>query len=195
MPPPMLVNNCHVANMKLSSELTKNIYAIQSQNGIFIQQTTNYIMKILYTLLFTTCSFLFAVASSISMDNPDAIVGNWKTGEGTAVVQIYKQGNNYFGKIVWLKEPNNPTTGKPRVDAKNSDPAKRNSPLLGLINLRNFSFHKNNLWKDGKIYDPKSGDDYSCKITMKDPNTIEVRGYIGISLLGRTDVWKRQNNL
>jgi len=64
-----------------------------------------------------------------------------------------------------------------------------------LLNLRNFSFHKNNLWKDGKIYDPKSGDDYNCKITMKDPNTIEVRGYIGISILGRTDVWKRQSNL
>lgn len=152
-------------------------------------------MKILCTLLLSICSLLSVKASPFLNDNPDAIIGNWKTGEGTAVVQIYKQGSNYFGKIVWLKEPNNPNTGKPRVDEKNSNPAKRNTPLLGLVNLRNFSFHKNNLWKDGKIYDPKSGDDYSCKITMKDSNTIEVRGYIGISLLGRTDVWKRQPNL
>ncbi|MDO8996238.1 DUF2147 domain-containing protein [Sediminibacterium sp.] len=149
-------------------------------------------MKFLYTLIFSSIFLLPVYGTSLSDNNPDAILGNWKTGEGTAVVQIYKQGSNYYGKIVWLKEPNNPSTGKPRVDAKNSDPTKRNNPLLGLINLRNFSFHKNNLWKDGKIYDPKSGDDYSCKITMKDPNTIEVRGYIGISILGRTDVWKRQ---
>lgn len=152
-------------------------------------------MKLLYTLLFSSIFLLPVYATSLSDNNPDAILGNWKTGEGTAVVQIYIQGSNYYGKIVWLKEPNNPSTGKPRVDAKNSDPTKRNTPLLGLLNLRNFSFHKNNLWKDGKIYDPKSGDDYSCKITMKDPNTIEVRGYIGISILGRTDVWKRQSNL
>jgi uncharacterized protein (DUF2147 family) len=152
-------------------------------------------MKKLYTLLLSTLYLLPVYSTPLTNNNPDAILGNWKTGEGTAVVQIYKQGNNYYGKIVWLKEPNNPSTGKPRVDVNNSDPAKRNSPLLGLVNLRNFSFNKNNSWKDGKIYDPKSGDDYSCKITMKDPNTIEVRGYIGISLLGRTDVWKRQSNL
>lgn len=152
-------------------------------------------MKLLYTFLLSAFFILAAYSTPISENNPDAIIGNWKTGEGTAVVQIYKQGSYYYGKIVWLKEPNNPTTGKLRVDTKNSDPAKRNAPLLGLINLRNFSFYKNNLWKDGKIYDPKSGDDYSCKITMKDPNTIEVRGYIGISLLGKTDIWKRQSNL
>jgi len=152
-------------------------------------------MKILYTLLLSAIYILPVQSKPINADNADAIIGNWKTGEGTAVVQIYKQGSSYFGKIVWLKEPNNPSTGKPRVDDKNSNPAKRNTPLLGLVNLRNFSFHKNNLWKDGKIYDPKSGDDYSCKITMTDPNTIEVRGYIGISLLGRTDIWKRQTTL
>ncbi len=152
-------------------------------------------MKILYTLLLSAIYILPVQSKPINADNPDAIIGNWKTGEGTAVVQIYKQGSSYFGKIVWLNEPNNPSTGKPRVDDKNSNSAKRNTPLLGLVNLRNFSFHKNNLWKDGKIYDPKSGDDYSCKITMTDPNTIEVRGYIGISLLGRTDIWKRQTTL
>lgn len=152
-------------------------------------------MKKLYTLLLSTIYLLPVFSTPLSNNNPDAILGNWKTGEGTAIVQIFKQGSSYFGKIVWLKEPNNPTTGKPRIDANNSDPSKRNTPLLGLVNLRNFSFHKNNQWKDGKIYDPKSGDDYSCKITMKDPNTIEVRGYMGISLLGRTDVWKRESKL
>jgi uncharacterized protein (DUF2147 family) len=63
-------------------------------------------MKLLYTLLFSSIFLLPVYATSLSDNNPDAILGNWKTGEGTAVVQIYKQGSNYYGKIVWLKEPN-----------------------------------------------------------------------------------------
>ena len=51
---------------------------------------------------------------------------------------------------------------------------------------------KKNEWEEGKIYDPKSGNDYSCEIKMTDANTLEVRGYVGISMFGRTDVWKRQ---
>jgi uncharacterized protein (DUF2147 family) len=122
--------------------------------------------------------------------NPDAIVGFWKTGDGKGIVQIFKQGNQFFGKIIWLQEPND-ANGKPKVDDKNDDPKLKTKPLIGLINLRDFVFVKENLWKEGKVYDPKNGKDYSCKITMKDNNTIEARGYIGISLIGRTDVWKR----
>ncbi|TAE11936.1 MAG: DUF2147 domain-containing protein, partial [Bacteroidetes bacterium] len=55
-----------------------------------------------------------------------------------------------------------------------------------------FSFIKKGLWEEGKIYDPKGGEDYSCTIKMLDDNTVEVRGYVGISLFGRTDTWKRQ---
>jgi uncharacterized protein (DUF2147 family) len=49
-----------------------------------------------------------------------------------------------------------------------------------------------NVWDDGKIYDPKNGSTYDCTITMINNNTIEVRGYIGISIIGRTDTWTRQ---
>ncbi|MFY8004154.1 MAG: DUF2147 domain-containing protein, partial [Chitinophagaceae bacterium] len=60
-------------------------------------------------------------------------------------------------------------------------------------NLRDFEFIKQGVWENGKIYDPKSGEDYSCVIKAIDDNTIEVRGYVGISMFGRTDTWKRQN--
>lgn len=125
-------------------------------------------------------------------DNPDAIIGLWKTGDGKGIVQVYKEGDAYFGKIVWLQEPNDPKTGKPKLDTKNDDPKARTRPILGLVNLRDFKFIKKDSWKEGKIYDPKTGNDYSCKITMIDNNTIEVRGYVGISLIGKTDTWKRQ---
>ena len=136
------------------------------------------------------CSIAFA-----GKPNPEAIIGVWKPGSGNGLVQIYKQGDSYFGKIVWLKEPNDPATGKPRTDVKNNDDKLRNRPILGLINVRNLKFIKENSWKEGNVYDPNTGNDYSCKVTLIDENTLELRGFIGISIIGRTDTWKRQSKL
>ena len=120
----------------------------------------------------------------------DAVLGTWVTGSGKGHVEIYKQGNKYFGKIVWLQEPNT-EQGTPKVDKNNPDAKLRTQPILGLVNLRDFTFEGDNEWEDGKVYDPEKGKDYSCQMTLTDPNTLEVRGYIGISLIGRTDTWKR----
>jgi len=138
--------------------------------------------------------FLFLIGSSFTpiADNPDAIVGVWKTGEGNAMVRIYKNGDKYQGKVVWLKEPVDPETGKPNQDKNHPDEANRTRPVLGLVNIWGFSFKENNLWDDGNIYDPKNGSTYSCTIKMINPNTLEVRGYIGVSIIGRTDNWTRQ---
>ena len=121
----------------------------------------------------------------------DDVVGVWKNGEGTGMIQIYKQAGKYHGRLVWLKVPNNPN-GTPRTDVNNPDEAKRKTPLKGLVNMRDFTSTEAGKWENGKIYDPKNGSDYSCEMTLKDPNTLEVRGFIGVSLFGRTDVWKRQ---
>ncbi len=144
-------------------------------------------------VLFSAFACLLAFSSFTSIpNNTDAIVGVWKTGEGTAMVRIYKNGEKYQGKIVWLKEPNDPETGKPKVDKNHPDEATRTRPILGLINVWGFVFKEDNLWDDGNIYDPKNGNTYSCTIRMENANTISVRGYIGVSLIGRTDTWTRQ---
>jgi uncharacterized protein (DUF2147 family) len=140
-------------------------------------------------LAFTTIGML---SSFTQVNKADAIVGFWKTGDGKAIVEIFKQADKYSGKVIWLAEPNDPETNKPKVDKKNEDEKLRTRPILGMVNLRDFKFIKTKLWEDGKIYDPKSGEDYNCTIKMTDDNTIEVRGYVGISLFGRTDTWKRQ---
>lgn len=127
----------------------------------------------------------------VSADNPDAIVGTWLTGSKNGRVQIYKQGSQYFGKIVWLKEPNDPKTNQPKTDSNSPDSQKKAQPLLGLVNLRNFSYAGENVWDQGKVYDPENGKEYSCKLTLRNNNTLDVRGYVGISLLGRTDTWQR----
>ena len=148
--------------------------------------------KSIFTLLSTFVLFLLTSSFSNLADNPDAIVGVWKTGEGNAMVRIYKNGEKYQGKVVWLKEPNDPETGKPKLDKNHPDESTKTRPVLGLINIWGFSYKEKNLWDDGNIYDPKNGSTYSCTIKMINANTLEVRGYIGVAIIGRTDNWTRQ---
>lgn len=156
----------------------------------------NFNNKLIQTLFVGLISFsLLTSMNTISPsleDNPDAIQGVWKTGEGNAMVRIYKNGDKYQGKVVWLKEPIDPETGKPKVDKFHPDEASRTRPVLGLINVWGFVYQEKNVWSEGNIYDPKNGNTYSCTIKMINPNTIEVRGFIGVSLIGRTDTWTRQ---
>ncbi|MFM7359103.1 MAG: DUF2147 domain-containing protein [Sediminibacterium sp.] len=162
--------------MKIKMEINRSMNQLKKMVGIFAG----------LALLMSFSSF------TSSSNNADAIVGVWKTGEGTAMVRIYKNGDKYQGKIVWLKEPNDPETGKPKVDKNHPDEAVRSRPILGLINVWGFVHKGENVWDEGNIYDPKNGNTYSCTIKMDNPNALEVRGYIGVSLIGRTDVWTRQ---
>jgi uncharacterized protein (DUF2147 family) len=126
--------------------------------------------------------------SAIAQPKADDVVGIWLTsGDHPAKVQIYKSGEKYFGKIVWLQST---VDNKPMVDANNPDEKKRNQPIIGLIMLKSFEFDDDE-WDDGTIYDPENGKTYSCHLTLKDINTLRVRGYIGIPLFGRTEIWTR----
>jgi uncharacterized protein (DUF2147 family) len=120
----------------------------------------------------------------------DAIIGVWESGSGKARVNIIKSGNYYYGRIVWLREPLN-EEGKPKVDKNNPDETLRKMPLLGMRMLASFEYKGDNLWEDGTIYDPESGSTYNCKISLEDKSTMNIRGFVGISAFGRTDVWKR----
>lgn len=142
--------------------------------------------------IFLLVGLVFQSFGSVVLDNPDAIVGVWKTGEGNAMVKIYKNGAKYQGRVVWLKEPNDPETGKPKVDKNNESPAARTKPVLGLINIWGFVHKGDNVWEEGNIYDPKNGNTYSSEMKLINANSLEVRGYIGVSLIGRTDTWTRQ---
>lgn len=141
----------------------------------------------IFVVVLLTFSFGFRY-----QDNPDAIVGVWKTGEGNAMVRIYKNGDKYQGKVVWLKEPDDPETGKPKLDKNHPDESVRGRAILGLVNIWGFTYKGKNQWDEGNIYDPKNGNTYSSTIKMPNPNTLEVRGFIGVSLIGRTDNWTRQ---
>ena len=120
----------------------------------------------------------------------DAVTGLWLTGNGKGKIQIFKGSDGLFhGKIAWMTDPLE--DGKPKLDKNNPDPSKRKSPILGLQIMRGFRFDQDRLWVDGKIYDPERGSDYSCKMTLVNEKTLDVRGFIGLSLFGRTDTWKK----
>ncbi|MBW1889427.1 MAG: DUF2147 domain-containing protein, partial [Deltaproteobacteria bacterium] len=96
----------------------------------------------------------------------------------------------YSGKIVWLKNPKN-DDGTEKVDKENPDEARRNDSLVGLTLVQGFSYKGKNKWAGGTIYDPENGKTYKCKMALKGDD-LKVRGFIGISLLGRTTHWLRK---
>lgn len=127
---------------------------------------------------------------------PDDVMGRWLSQEQDAMIEISRCGNLYCGRIIWLREPNYPSgdekgmAGKMKVDRENPDSSLRNRPILGLEILKNFRHAGDGKWEDGTIYDPKKGKTYNCKMTLAG-DKLKIRGFIGISLLGRTTVWTR----
>lgn len=138
--------------------------------------------------------FLLVLFAAVSVSlyakaQADKIEGFWYNNEKTAKIQITKESNGkFYGKVVWLKEPLK--NGKPKVDEMNADEKLRTRPRLGLPVLADFVKDGDDKYTDGTIYDPLNGKTYSCKITYKG-KTLDIRGYIGISLFGRTTTWSR----
>ena len=115
--------------------------------------------------------------------------GVWLSEDKTGKIDIYKAKGKYFGKLIWGKtmyEPNGITS---RKDVKNKDEKLRGRNLKELIMLYDFTYH-DGVWDGGEIYDPYSGKTYSCTLKLKD-GKLNIRGYIGVSLFGRTSVWER----
>jgi uncharacterized protein (DUF2147 family) len=157
-------------------------------------------MNILFYLAFL-CTSNFSLPIPV---NPDDIIGTWLNEEGTGKIEIFKKGDEFFGKLIWLKEPiytqkdvddnDHPYVklGAEKVDFKNPDESKQSLPLIGQMLLREFKYDiDNEEWSGGRIYDPKNGKDYKCYLQLVEQNKLKVRGYIGFSLLGRTTYWTR----
>ncbi len=135
---------------------------------------------------------LVIFVNMIAKAQSDKIEGFWYNDSKSAKIQISKDIYSKFnGKIVWLKEPLK--DGKPKVDELNTDQKLHARPMIGLPVLTNFIKDGDNKYTSGSIYDPKNGKTYSCNINYKG-NKLDIRGYIGISLFGRTTVWERAGN-
>ena len=135
---------------------------------------------------------LFLMTGFAYAEEADAILGQWYTDseKKDVVVEFYKDGDVYSGKIVWMKNPKE-DDGTDKVDKENPDEARKNDPILGLNLAKGFNYKGNNKWAGGTIYDPNNGKTYKCKIALKGDD-LKVRGFIGVSLLGRTAHWLRK---
>jgi uncharacterized protein (DUF2147 family) len=117
------------------------------------------------------------------------ILGKWLTQDKDAYVELFQQKGKYYGKIVWLKHPND-NNGKPSVDDKNPEASLRSTPIIGLNFLKDFVYAPTEKqWIDGHLYDPKTGKSYKGTLWLEDANTLKVRGYLGF--IYNTVTWTR----
>lgn len=149
-------------------------------------------MNLFRFAIFLLVATLTTPSFARNADDPDAVLGKWLSSKKRNQVQIYKQGNKYYGKLVWMLEPNDPATNKPKIDTENPDVTLRNRPLINMVLLKDLVYKGNNVWSGGEIYNPEDGKTYNCDLTLKDANTLDFHGYVmGISLLGKTRTWTR----
>jgi uncharacterized protein (DUF2147 family) len=137
-----------------------------------------------------TIGLFFLMLGSI---HSQSVIGKWKTiddetGEAKSVVEIYEKSGKIYGKVVEIL----------RADHKKDlctscDGAEKNKPILGMVII-------NGLKKDGAEYnggtilDPTNGKKYKCYITLDSADKLKLRGYVGISIMGRTQYWTRAKN-
>lgn len=143
--------------------------------------------KSIFTLLLSLFAIsVVSLAQSSTIAESDAILGVCTNSEKDAKFEIYKKGNQFFGKII-------SGNGSGAKDSKNPNPKLRNKDLTGLTILNNFVYDQKKTWEDGTIYDPNNGKTYSCILKLTSGDKLSVRGYVGVSLFGRTETWTRIN--
>lgn len=144
-----------------------------------------------------TCVVLLLLSATTPFSaGPSGILGIWRTERDESKVEIYRCGEKLCGSIIWLKNPiytdsRDGQVGTPIIDRKNPEPALRSRPLVGLQILGGFSEEGVDTWGKGTCYDPKSGMTYRGKIHLSAPDRLELRGFIGIPLFGRSSLWTR----
>jgi uncharacterized protein (DUF2147 family) len=125
----------------------------------------------------------------LAATDPAQIVGDWVDAEGDTRIRFSKEKDKFVGRIAWMRRPNGPD-GKPLLDAKNPDEKLRSRAIVGLAVFFNLVRDGNEL-KDGTAYDYENGKFYRCKAELDGSDTLKIRGYVGISLLGSTFTMKR----
>ena len=138
--------------------------------------------KMIFSMVFMLMPFMAAFAQDV--------VGKWKLDDGSAIVEVYKNGDVYNGKIVWLEDPTE-ADGTPAKDLNNPDKNLRNRELIGLNMLSGLKATGKNEYSGGSIYDPGNGKTYNCSMKVEG-DILRVRGSLDKKgLLGRTMDWFR----
>jgi len=119
----------------------------------------------------------------------DKILGIWLSETKEGKIRVYRVGNKYFGRLIWSKNMYAADGKTSNKDSKNENKSLRNRDLKDLVLLNNLVYDDGE-YVGGTIYDPKNGSTYKCYM-KPNGDRLDIRGYIGISLIGRTSVWTR----
>lgn len=135
------------------------------------------------------------ISSSLSLVGQDFkesdVIGYWLSEDKDGKIEVYKEGDKYYGKLVWLLNPIDDETGKPKLDKHNPDESLSRRPTKGIVLLTDFEYEGDGLYEDGEIYDPKTGKTYSCYMKLESTDELKIKGYIGFSWIGKTTYWSR----
>ena len=118
------------------------------------------------------------------------IIGKWKTiddetGKEKSIVEIFEKNGKVFGRILEVLDPE-----KKNKKCELCDGEDKNKSIQGLVIIKGLT-KEDDEYSNGKILDPKNGKLYKCSISLESKDKLKVRGYIGISLIGRTQYWYR----
>lgn len=134
--------------------------------------------------------FTFLIITLSLTSNAQDIIGLWKTfddktKEKKSVIEIYKEDDLYFAKITEI------FSGDKNAICNTCNGIKKGQPIIGLVIIENLKKDKNE-FNEGSILDPENGKTYSCYLKLIKNNKLKVRGFLGISIFGRTQYWIRK---
>jgi len=139
--------------------------------------------------LFIVAVILFTSFGKTFAQNADQVRGVWLNSDRDVKIEIYKAGDKYFGKITWTRDMYEPDGKTLKKDIYNSDERLRNRSVVNMVILSGFSYDDGE-WTGGEIYNPRNGKTCRSKMHLKGSN-LEVRGYLGSLVFGKTTVWTR----
>lgn len=147
------------------------------------------------SLIIICVTMIAMIALSPAVRAGETLLGVWmtiddETKKAKSHIEIYEQGGVYFARIIKLLE-----AGKgPDTLCDKCTGEKFNKPVVSMIIMWGMKKKNDTQFQGGRILDPGNGKDYGCNITIENENKLKVRGFVGFSLLGRTQHWYRVKN-
>jgi uncharacterized protein (DUF2147 family) len=142
-------------------------------------------------IILLTGMLLLMVTSSFAQSQPaDKILGIWFSAENAMKIEIFRSGNTYSGKLLEAKFMFEADGKTPKKDTENPNEKLRSRSRQGLVHITELAY-KDGKYGNGVLYSVENGGTYSIKGELKSPNDLEMRGYKGVPMMGKTFKWTR----
>lgn len=128
--------------------------------------------------LVLSLTFFFCTITAATAANEGSAIGLWLTEKGDARIHVTQCGRALCGKVVWLRDPIDPATGRPQTDDKNPNPSLASRPMIGVQLFIGMNPSGPGTWA-GRIYNGDDGKVYDSKVSLLGPGSLRVEGCLG----------------